>query len=409
MNAQRSTPWLISVDDHVVEPPDLWWSRLPRGLRERGPRVVRDSCRTQTDALRQTATYTKGGDGPITDWWVYEDLAKPVPQTLACAGYPPERFTLKPIRYKEMRPGCFRADARLEDMDLNRTERSLCFPTVSRFAGQMFLEAKDKGLALLCVKAYNDWMLDEWCGDSDRRLIPICLVPLWDPVVAAEEVRRTADRGCRAISFSEMPSYLGLPSIHDPRRWWDPLFEACDETGTVVCMHIGSGSRLVETSPYAPHIVDLVLTFNNAQVSFVEWLVSGVLVQFPNLKVVYSESQIGWMPYVLERLDKAFLNARAWAREGIVFDRLPSEYVPGRVYGSFFDDETGIEQRHAIGVGQLLLEVDYPHQDSTWPHTEAIVEKLAVTTSPDELDRIVSRNATELFGLEPLRSADAAC
>ncbi|MCU1487549.1 MAG: amidohydrolase, partial [Actinomycetia bacterium] len=185
-------PWVISVDDHVVEPPTVWTDRLPAGMRDRGPHIVQDRCETIIEPHQTAARYVKGGDGPIVDWWVYEDLLRPIPQVMACAGFPPEALTLAPLPYAEMRPGCYDRDARLDDMDLNRTERSLCFPSFPRFAGQTFLEAKDKEVALASVRAYNDWMVEEWCGPTGGRLIPLCLVPLWDPGLAAAEVRRNA-------------------------------------------------------------------------------------------------------------------------------------------------------------------------------------------------------------------------
>jgi predicted TIM-barrel fold metal-dependent hydrolase len=391
-------PWIISADDHVVEPPHVWWDRLPARDREAGPRVVRDTCETVNDPRTLRVDYIKGGDGPITDWWLYEDLAKPIPKVVACAGYPVETHTTGPINYDDMRPGCYDPLARLADMDLNRTERSLCFPYITRFCGQMFLEAKDRELAAKCVRAYNDWMMDEWSGPSAGRLIPVCLIPLWDPPLAAAEVRRNASRGCRAITFPEMPHHLRLPSIHDPDGYWGPVFDACNETGTVLCMHIGSGSRMAETSPFAPRIANTTMTFSMAQLSLVEWLVSGVLARYPELKIVYSESQIGWMPFILERLDKAFTHP-AYAELPDVVTEPPSTYVPGRVYGCFFDDDTGVRNRDTIGVGQLLFEVDYPHQDTTWPNTHLVVERIAAQVSDAELTRMLRGNALEMLGL----------
>jgi predicted TIM-barrel fold metal-dependent hydrolase len=392
-------PWIISVDDHVVEPPGVWLDRLPARDRERGPRVVQDTCLTVYDDETRAVRYVKGGDGPVVDWWIYEDVAKAIPKVVACAGYPFEEHTIDPIAYEDMRPGCYDPAARLADMDLNHTERSLCFPFITRFAGQLFLEAHDKDLARRCVEAYNDWMVEEWCAGSGGRLLPLTLVPLWDPQLAAAEVRRNAARGCRAITFTEMPSYLGLPSIHDPQRFWDPLFAACDETGTVVCMHIGSGSKMADVSPFAPRAANTALTFSMAQMSMVEWLVSGNLVRFPNLKIAYSESQIGWMPFIIERLDKVFAHG-AYAGMDPIITEPPSTYIPGRVYGSFFDDDTGIENRHKIGVSQLVFEIDYPHQDTTWPHTDKVVERMAAQVSPEELERILRTNALEMLGIE---------
>lgn len=392
-------PWIISVDDHVVEPPTVWTDRLSAKDRQVGPRVVRDTCETidHQDTLR--VEYRKGGAGPMTDWWLYEDLAKPVPMVVACAGIPLEDHNTLPINYEDMRPGCHDPKARLADMDLNHTERSLCFPFITRFCGQMFLDAQDKDLALRCVTAYNDWMVDEWCGGSGGRLISLCLIPLWDPRAAAREIRRNAARGNRAITFPEMPHHLNLPSIHDPGGYWDPVFEACDETGTVVCMHIGSGSRMAETSPYAPRAANTVMTFSMAQISMVEWLTSGILARFPRLKIAYSESQIGWMPFILERLDKTFTHT-GYAELPDVITEPPSTYVPGRVYGCFFDDETGIANRDTIGIGQLVFEIDYPHQDTTWPNTMTIVDKMAQQVTGPELEQILRTNALTMLGLD---------
>ena len=146
-SAMSELPWIISVDDHVVEPPTVWTDRLPARDRERGPHVVQDTCQTVNDPKTLRVSYTKGGEGPVIDWWVYEDLVKVVPKVVACAGFPVEEHTTDPIAYRDMRPGCYDPVRRLADMDLNRTERSLCFPYVTRFCGQMFLESKDKSLA----------------------------------------------------------------------------------------------------------------------------------------------------------------------------------------------------------------------------------------------------------------------
>jgi len=405
----QALPWVISVDDHVVEPPHVWQRWLPAKWRERGPRVVRDSCETSFAPGSNVAIYKKGGPGPVVDWWLYEDLQKPTPQVMACAGFPPESLTLAPIPFDAMRPGCLEPRARLADMDLNRTERSLCFPTFPRFAGQTFAEAKDKALALACVQAYNDWMIEEWCGDSGGRLIPLCLIPLWDPTLAAVEVRRNAARGCRAVAFTELPTNLGLPSIHDAKRHWDPFLAACDETGTVVCMHIGSGSKFQTTSDDAPQGVYIALTNLNAYMAMADWLLSGALARFPDLKIAFSESQVGWMPFLLERIDSFFHKSRAWTGLDAAITEPPSHYVKGRVFGCFFDDMVGVDLRHRIGIEQLVFETDYPHQDSTWPNTHANVAEIAARVTPDELEMLVRTNAIRMLDLDPrdLRPAGA--
>ncbi len=395
MDGSFEIPKIVSVDDHVVEPSHLWQTWLPSALRERGPRVVRSALappKAKGDFFAELAS-----EGPEVDVWIYEDLVAPILQVIASAGVPPDQITANPVGYDQMRPGCFEPKARLADMDLNHTEASLCFPTIPRFCGQIFLEATDKDLAAACVRAYNDWMIEEWCGDSGGRLIPLCLVPLWDPALAAEEVRRNAARGCRAVCFTELPANLNLPSLYT--NHWDPLFRACDETGTVICMHIGSGSKMTKTSPDCPAAVMVVLTFDNAQLSMTDWLVSGALARFPNLKIAYSEAQLGWMPFLLQRIDDAFTHSRAWGDFPESVTELPSTYAAGRVFGCFFRDSFGLASRDLIGIDQITFEVDYPHQDSTWPNTLDVVESFPTMTDT-ELRKVLRENAIRLFDLD---------
>ena len=241
-------PKVISVDDHVVEPAHLWQERLPTKLREQGPRIER--ARWGDMALQAGASYRQEmtEDGAWGDYWVYEDrltyLHKrhvTIPLDATPGGdvrkFDRSKMFLGAITYEEMRPGCYQPKARVDDLMLAGVDGSLAFPTFPRFCGQTFLEGNDKDLGLACVQAYNDWMIEEWCADSDGHLIPLCLIPLWDVELAVAEIRRNAARGARAICFSEIPTHLTLPSIHT--GYWDPMFAVCEETRTTVCMHIG--------------------------------------------------------------------------------------------------------------------------------------------------------------------------
>ena len=213
-------------------------------------------------------------------------------------------------------------------MDENHTEASLSFPTFPRFCGQTFLEHGERDLGLACVQAYNDWMIDEWCaGAGHGRLIPLTLIPLWDPELAAAEVRRCAAKGSFAVAFSENPVRLKLPSIFTDH--WDPFFAACEESDTVVNLHIGSSSTFPMTSLDAPRAVSLALTYQGAAHALSDWLTSGVLDRFPRLKVALSEGQVGWIPFIVERLDSVWHDRPVY---GNLEDRLtkpPSAYIPG--------------------------------------------------------------------------------
>jgi predicted TIM-barrel fold metal-dependent hydrolase len=400
-SSPASIPWIVSVDDHVVEPPDVWSSRLPSKYKDIGPRVVRAPMGEIT-FIGGKLTVKPGSEGKPTDWWYYEDLRRPLLRLDAAAGVPRDQVTMEGVTYEEMRPGAYSVKERLEDMDVNWLQASLCFPTFPRFCGQTFLEAKDRDLALLCVKAYNDWMVEEWCAPSGGRLVPLCLVPLWDAELAANEVRRNAERGVRAVCFSEIPPFLGLPSVHDPDGYWDPFFSACAETQTVVCMHIGSSSKMPSTSADAPPAVGSTLTHTNATFSLVDFLFSGVLVRFPELKLAYSEGQVGWIPYILERADTVWKENRAWGGVGDKVPEPPSTYFHRQVYGCFFDDAHGLRSVDEIGADNITYESDYPHSDSTWPHTREVAERQMAHLEEVAREKIVRGNAIRLFGLEYL-------
>lgn len=163
-------PKIISVDDHTVEPAHVWRDRLPSKYLDRGPRIVRAPLKEMTFMGGKFAPVmgAKGDDGPIGDWWVYEDLHRPLTRLDTAVGYDRDEIKLEIITYEQMRPGSFSVPERLADMDVNHVQSALCFPTFPRFCGQTFTEAKDRELGLLGVRAYNDWMVEEWCGPEAR-------------------------------------------------------------------------------------------------------------------------------------------------------------------------------------------------------------------------------------------------
>jgi predicted TIM-barrel fold metal-dependent hydrolase len=394
-------PRIISVDDHVIEPPNVWQDRLPARFREVGPRIERHPVAEMTFVGGKFA-YRMGeaGDGPLADWWVFEDKAIPHTRLAAAVGVPREEVTVTPITYEDMRRGCYEQQARLDDMDVNHTEAQMCFPTMPRFCGQTFLEMHDKELGLRCVQAYNDWMVDEWCGGTGGRLVPLIIVPLWDAELAAAEVRRMAERGVTATCFTEIPAFLELPSIHS--GYWDPFFAACDETSMVVNMHIGSSSKMPSTSPDAPPMVGSTMTFTNCMMSMVDFMLSGVLPRFPNLKLAYAEGQLGWIPYILERADKVWEHNRGWGGVADLVPEPPSTYYYRQMYACFFDDEFGLTPGalERIGPGNAMFETDYPHSDSTWPHTREVAQKMMAGLPDETVRKLVRGNAIELLQLD---------
>jgi predicted TIM-barrel fold metal-dependent hydrolase len=405
-SSTSSLPWIISVDDHVTEPPDLWTSRLPNRLKDRAPQVKRDRILLSTDA--RDATIDIGAlEGRVGDYWIYD--GKPfrggllVPASHA-VGFEDKKLGNFAMTYDEIHPGAWKQDVRLADMTSNHVEASVCFcNAVSGYCGQLYLKQADKEFALLCIQAYNDWMIDEWCAGAGRaRLIPLILVPLWDPALAAGEVRRCAAKSAIAASFCENPHELGLATIYSGS--WDPFFQACEETGSNISMHIGSSNKIPRTSPDAPYMMTSIIMFIDSMTSALDYLLAGVFMRFPKLKICYSEGQIGWLPYAIRRADKVWA---AKDKEGKGYKRTPnppSSYVKGHIYGCIFDDDTALICRDLIGMGQIMMEVDYPHSACSFPNVVEVATGLANTAglNDEERYRFFRGNAIEAYGLQRL-------
>ena len=388
-------PKIISADDHVIEPAHVWQDRMPAKHKELAPKIV---IAPQGEMTLNDGVWveTPGTGDKMAAWWHFENKRYQIKQMVACPGIPPEEVTMEGVTYDDIAPGCYDPIARLADMDINHVEASLCFPNYPRFCGQLFSEADDLDLGLLCVQAYNDWMIDEWCGSSGGRLIPLCIVPLWDAELAAKEIYRVAEKGCRAVAWSELPAWLGRPGLHGD--FWDPFLKACEETQTVICMHIGSGTKTVQTSPEAPTVVTANLIVCNSAASMIDWIFSGKFEQFPNLKLLYAESQIGWIPYFIERADDTW-RTHQWAQGEKRIPNPPSYYYKKHVFSCFFKDTVGIDLLDRIGEDNVLFETDYPHQDGTFPNTLAIAEDLFGHLEQETIDKIARNNAIKLFGL----------
>ncbi len=395
--AIEELPLIISVDDHVMEPKDLWQQQLPPSMRARGPRVVQEKIRLHFTG----GHYGFARDDPDGHWcdvWLFEDSVTPTGLLHGPAGMPRDEQRNVAARYEDLRPGTHEQTARLADMDLNHVEAAVNFPNIfPRFCGQGFLERDDKALAAECLRIYNDWIIDDWGGGAGRgRLIPLALLPLWDRDMAAAEVRRCAAKGCFAVAFSENPSKLGLPSMYTGE--WDPVWQACEESDTTVSMHIGSSSSMPSTSADAPLATSMSLYAQNAEGSMVDWVFSGTLQRFSDIKITYAESQVGWMPFQVERMDSVFSDGRG----GVGGDGpLPSETVRGRVFGCIFDDLVGLKQRNDVGIDQILFETDYPHSDGTFPHSRKVAHSMfaAVGMDAEECYKVLRGNAITAYGL----------
>ncbi|MGH9015914.1 MAG: amidohydrolase family protein [Acidimicrobiia bacterium] len=371
---------LVSVDDHVVEPPDLFERHLSAEYRDIAPHIVRKD------------------DG--ADVWQFLEFEVPNIGLNAVAGRPPEEYGIDPTSFEELREGCFDIEKRVLDMNANGVLGSLCFPSLPGFAGRLFAALQDKEAALALARAYNDWHIDEWCGTFPGRFIPLSVPTIWDPETMAAEIHRVAEKGCHAVTFPENPEPLGLPSLHSDH--WDPFWKACSDEGTIVCMHIGSSSKLVTTAADAPIDVMIVLQPMNIVQAAADLIHSPVFKKFPDVTVALSEGGIGWVPYFLERLDHSYRVHKAWT--GADFgSKMPSEVFLEHVVLCYISDAVGVRLAREIGVDRITVEIDYPHSDTTWPRApERLMDEFEGSDLTDgEIDKITHLNAMEHFSYDP--------
>jgi predicted TIM-barrel fold metal-dependent hydrolase len=376
---------LISVDDHLVEPPHMFEAHIPSAFADRAPRVI-----TQADG---------------SDVWTFEGSIIPNVGLNAVAGRPKEEYGIEPTAFDEMRPGCYDVHERIKDMSAAGVLGSMNFPSFPGFSGRLFSAIPDKDLALAVIRAYNDWHVDEWCGSYPDRFIPNPLPVLWDPQLAADEVRRMAKKGVHSVTFTENPATLGYPSYHSDH--WDPFWRAVSDENVVVSVHLGSSGQLAITAADAPVDVMITLQPMNICAAAADILWSRVIKQFPAIRFALTEGGTGWIPYFMERLDRTYDMHRSWTGQDFG-DRLPSEVFTEHFLTCFIADQVGVELRHKIGIDSVCWELDYPHSDSSWPTPAESLMAVAANVPDDELRKITHENAMRWYSFDPFTTRTRA-
>lgn len=368
---------VISVDDHMVEPPHMFDGRVPAKFADRAPRVME----------------SPDGHGEV---WVYDGQVFPNVGFNAVSGRPPEEWSYEPARFDEMRRGAWDVDARIADMDINGIFASVNFPSfLAGFAGQRLQQATaDRELAEAAIRAYNGFQLEEWAHRYPDRIIPCQLPWLLDPQLGARMIYDNAEQGFKGVTFSEAPHQLGLPSLHT--GYWDPFLRACEETGTVIGLHVGSSGGSPTSAPDAPPEVVNALFYAASITVAVDWLFSLVPVKFPGIKIVLSEGSIGWVAGLMDRLDHTFGYNRTvfgnWKG-----DRTPTEVLGQNFWFCAIGDRSAFGNRDRIGIDHILLESDYPHADSTWPDSQQRIGENIGHLPPSDIQKITWENASVLY------------
>jgi predicted TIM-barrel fold metal-dependent hydrolase len=371
---------LVSIDDHVVEPRDMFERHVPERWRDHAPRSVIDD------------------DG--VERWVFEGQHVGKAGLNAVVTWPKEEWGMDPASFAEMRPGAYDIHERVRDMNRNGILASMCFPTFVGFSARVFQEATDPQLARVMLQAYNDWHIDEWCAAYPGRFIPLALAPVWDQDAMVDEIRRVAAKGCRALTMPELPHLQGLPSYLD-LDYWAPTFEASSDEGVVLCLHIGQGFAAIQSAPGAPIDNMIILATQVSALAAQDLLWGGAFTKYPDLKVAWSEAGIGWIPFYLDRCDRHYLNQR-WLGHDFG-DKLPSDIFREHSLACFVTDATALKVRHDIGMDIIAWECDYPHSDSIWPDApeRVLAEMQGAGCTDEEIDKITWGNTARFFEYDP--------
>jgi predicted TIM-barrel fold metal-dependent hydrolase len=370
---------LISVDDHIAEPAGMFDAHVPARYRELAPRVVTD-------------------DNGHQQWWYGEVMGRNLGLN-AVAGKPRELYNVNPMRYDEMRPGCYDVHERVRDMSAGGQLAGLNFPNWTGFSGQVLNQGPDRDVNLVMIQAYNDWHVDEWCASYPERFIPCGVLPLWDAELAATEVHRLAAKGCHAVTFSENPAALNMPSIHSGA--WDSLFAACCDDDTVLCCHLGSSSRAASTSPDAPASVAMALSSVMTVYTLGDLMWAEFWNCFPGLKFSLTEGDIGWIPYFIQRAEHVQDRHSGWTRHEFPPDTGPRDVFHQHVLVCFIDDRVGVDLLSDFNVDNVCWESDFPHSDSTWPHAPERLEKLFDGVDDAVVRKITHENAMHHYHFDP--------
>lgn len=368
---------VISVDDHVQEPPDLWTSRLGSQFGDRAPHLepVDDS----------------------SERWVVDGQVLLDGYVARTGAFMADR-NAEPSRWDEVPSAAYLPAERLQAMDTAGVDYSVLYPTVAGLAGEAFGRLEDPELEVACVRTYNDWLLEEWAGTSER-FIPQCVVPIWPPEATVAEIRRAVGRGHRGVVFPSVPMDLReVPHIAEPD--YDPIWAVCEELDVPLCLHAGASPTLQYPTPpglsaMRAGALDAVTKPVSSVYVLNLFLFSRILMRHPNLKIVMAESALSWGMLDLEWSDHQFEHDEL---PGEGYDITPSQMFHRQCYLNAWYDEIAPFQKY-VGADRILWSTNVPQATSTWPRTQETIDRCFKGVTDDVRERILWQNAADLYKL----------
>ena len=368
---------IFSVDDHIVEPPDVWSSRVPAKYREAAPHVIEEDGR---------------------EYWVYEDQRILTMGLNAVAGKPRDQWDMEPARFTRHDPGLLRPEGTRPRPAVTGRARERRVPdpaALRRHAVQQLLRQGPRERVRRGVERLHPRRVVS--GGTARPVRADGHLP-----GLGSRARRPRDRAVRvegregAVLHRE-PVGDGLPSLHDPAGHWDPLFAAAEAAGLPVCMHIGSSGYMPLIDPEAPFTTTISAATASGQLALTNMLLSPIPQRFPDIKLVWSEAGIGWIPAILERADRQVERHAGWAGR---LEEKPSDIYRRNMWVCMIEEPIGLSMYDLIGVDRILAETDYPHADTPFPHTQQAYAEVFAGIPADVVEAVSHGNAEALFDWE---------
>jgi predicted TIM-barrel fold metal-dependent hydrolase len=377
---------VISGDSHFESPPESWAHRIPKGYRDQASRRIK--LADGRDAIVSENGITYGGTGLV-------------------GGKSHEKFNPAVLDYDNT-PGSGGPEQRLREQDQDGVDAEIIFGRGGGFR-------KDKNTHLALIRAFNDYLAEEYCSVDPNRLIALGILPGIGIDLDIAEMAHCAEMGLKGIWVPGFPSGKSFPVLDDDRFWATAL-----DMNMPVVIHtsfqgnVGARNAAHFDYPSSPEgnlkpPVDYIQrmarngTHHCGALEAVQLAVSGVFERFPKLNVYWAENNVGWLPYFYEQVDREYDTNRHWAENLMGVKPLPhkpSDYLREHAYWGFFDDPIGMRLRHDVGVDHIMWSNDFPHEVSAWPNSMKVLEDQTQGVPEDEMWKMLAGNAIDFFHLD---------
>jgi predicted TIM-barrel fold metal-dependent hydrolase len=369
---------VISADNHIIEPPGTYVDRLPAHLKDRSPRVLPNPV--------------KGGEGWSFDGGPPSQVFSPPNELLSAGGY----------RFDQVRAGNYDGAAHVKDLDLDGIDAAVIYPLVTR----QTYELADRELGIACIRAYNDWLLEDFCSADAARLFGVCPLPTDDGAeVMVAEAERTARKGARAFF---LPYYPARP-YYDP--YYDPLWSFCSESGIVASLHhMFGGKRPADRPKIAGVDADnlrassTVKSYFSAIDHLTDMILTGVFQRYPKLKFMHAEVNVGWAGYWMQQM---YLTVNRPKMKGANWypnmpTEHPEEHIGTNVFFTALDDYVGFKlaKENSRIANAAMYSTDYQHSITLWPDSQTFIPALTEGMEDELKYKLLAGNAVRVFNLE---------